>query len=181
MSGRGVKFFILIEDNFKTDNVGLNVAIDDCWDLTDDLRFMIEAYHQAFEFVQQHNHTAIFYQYALCYGRISGFQIFIQSDTELEEFIHRSLNEWTQNKILKTTNGTITELATLPYFSKSVKNLTVNNLKQALNREYRFMYDQLVDFANTIGFGLVNCSGTIDYISDIRKFSARRQTVSACI
>lgn len=167
--------------NFLVKGSGINVAIDDCWDLTDDLRFMIEAYQQAQEFVKESNASAIFYQYSLCFGQTSGFQIFITSELGQEEFITNALKDWGKQRKFTTVNQEVRDLVSLPYFSETAKNLTMYNLRRALNKEYQNMYNQLIDFANVIGLGLVDNWGTVDYFSELRKFSARQQTVSSCI
>jgi hypothetical protein len=167
--------------NFLVGRSGINVAIDDCWDLTDDLRFMIEAYQQAQEFVKKSNASALFYQYSLCFGQTSGFQIFIASELGQDEFITNALKDWSKQRKFITVNQEVRDLTSLPYFPETTKNLTVYNLRRVLKKEYQNMYNQLIDFANAIGLGLVTKTGNVDYFSDLRKFSARQQAVSSCV
>lgn len=56
---------------------GLNVAVDDNWDQSDDLQHLIDAYKQAQNFISQHNPTFKHHQYQMDFGLTSGFQIFI--------------------------------------------------------------------------------------------------------
>ena len=168
-------------ENFQFKASSISVAADDCWDLSDDLRFLIQAYHDAYEFVSRTNEKTIFYQYKLCYGKTSGFQILINSELELENFISDCLLQWKTEKTIPTVLGESGDLNTLLCFPVVPKNLNKTILRRAVKREYKLMYNQLVDFANSVGLGEVTETGSVNYFSNLRKFSARRQASLPCI
>ena len=168
-------------ENFQFKASSISVAADDCWDLSDDLRFLIQAYHDAYEFVSRTNKKTIFYQYKLCYGKTSGFQILINSELELDSFISDCLLQWKTEKTLPTVSGESSDLYTLLCFPVVPKNLNKTILRRAVKREYKLMYNQLVDFANSVGLGEVTETGSVNYFSNLRKFSARRQASLPCI
>ena len=165
---------IMYIDNFMTNRSNFSVAIDDNWDLTDDLIFMTEAYDKAYQFVQTQNNLTLFYKYFLRFGKQSGFQMYISSHSDMDSFITKSLDQ-SPSKTMPDT------YFTKPYSPKRVKNLTFKSLRTLLNSEYRYLHRELIKFANQIGMGFVDSNGMVNYITNLRKLSAGRQNPSACI
>lgn len=161
-------------DNFMTNRSNFSVAIDDNWDLTDDLIFMTEAYDKAYQFVQTQNNLTLFYKYFLRFGKQSGFQMYIGSHSDMDSFITKSLDQSPSQTMPDT-------YFTKPYSPKRVKNLTFKSLRTLLNSEYRYLHRELIKFANQIGMGFVDSNGMVNYITNLRKLSAGRQNPSACI
>lgn len=161
-------------DNFMTNRSNFSVAIDDNWDLTDDLIFMTEAYDKAYQFVQTKNNLTLFYKYFLRLGKQSGFQMYISYHSDLNSFITKSLSQ--------SSSQTLPDMYfTKPYSPKRVKKLTLKSLKALLNSEYRYLHRELIKFANQIGMGFVDSNGMVNYITNLRKLSAGRQNPSAYI
>lgn len=107
------------------------------------------------DFVNQLD-TLFFHKVVINTGYHSGFQIYIENEWEnFEKYVEGVVDDWNNYKSVTDVLGYEHSLDDCPYFRKNLKNVTPFELKRAINREYRYLHNALLQAGMDEGLGEV--------------------------
>lgn len=97
-----------------------------------------------------------FFEVAIVSGYHSGFQIYIEPIySNSDEYWQGIVKVWQEYKEFYTKDGYRAELDDCTYFRKGIKNATLHNVKQAIAKEEKHLYNALLHHAYDNGLGVI--------------------------